>query len=807
MDGQWVGVVNSGVRQRFEAVRPGDHTVSAVGAGLTPQSAVVTCASGAICRWDLLPMAGEGDALPAPPALGDLNVRNDSGHTVLVTQPNGGTNQLFARSSQHIRNVASGELRLRVTVPGTDFVQMQTVTVRPDVSTDLALAVPTGSVQIMNKTGEAIILHIDGRRSANIPDNTTHTESGLLRGVRDLMAVGDRTKRVHRHTIHIADAAGQTLTWDLTAASGTLVIKNTTDQELLLSLGDQSLGTLAAQSVREFDSLPMGANQLSAAVAGSESTWRTDILLSTNQKNQWTVSDTHGAVMVVNERTEAIEIHHHNRTLAVVPPNQAMLLDRLAAGKQPLVAFGTTSHRTERKAIHVNAQHGQRWVLGPTATQLHVINKMPEEVSIYVDRLLMGAVAANGEVIFTQLSAGKRVLEAVGAMSGKRISRTRDMAPDQTTAWDVQAAVGQLRVTNRTDETLLTPPGMRHQAEHIVVGQPMDFSIPVGTQQVHLIGQDSGQSYGKRLTITAGKNSVWEVQPMMGKLHVFNRTAESQSIQIDRTPAGTVAAGKQRTFGLRSGPHRLVATAEKSGMAIANTARIVHGHSASWTLRPAQATVRIVNNTGEVLDLRLNGETLGHLEADGERLYGPFPPGAHKFSALGRWSGSGQEAALTLRGGRTDTWEVLPQYGSVQIQNQRLESIRVKTSGHAPVVVQSQETHVLSLPQGRHLIEIEGTKTHAHFIRAVALRPHRTLAVVAPLGPAAIRVENTLPVAVRVQANQSLLGTVPAQSTVSFPLSKLGWVTLEAVGPDERLRWHRRIRLDEDRETRWRIVP
>ncbi len=551
----------------------------------------------------------------------------------------------------------------------------------------------------------------------------------------------------------------------------------------------------------------MGERIIRASTPDGQSAWQAQLLLSPNQTTHWTVSSRHGAVTIVNERQETIEIHHRKQTLASVRPGRSVLLDRIPTGSQTLTAFGTTSHSSENRVFAIDAQRGQRWVLETTPTQLHVSNKMPEEITVYVDRQLYGSLPAKGEVIFTQIAAGKRVLEAIGAASGKRIMHTHTIEANKTSVWDVQTEIGHVLVTNQTDEPLLTPPAMRHQLEHIRVGQQVRLTIPTGPRRLHLIGRQSGESYGERFLIVPKKNAVWNVQTRTGQLHVFNHTKETQDLRVDGTPTGSVAPGKRSTFILRTGPHKLVATAQKSGQAIANTATIFHGHASSWSLRPAQATLRVVNTTGEVLDLRLNGDTLGHIEIDGERTYGPFPPGPHRVDALGRWSGGSHSTRLTLKSGRTDTWEVTPQHGSVHIQNDRQEAIRVQIAGQETRVIPPQQTMTVSLPQGRHLLELIGNKTRAFFVRPIALRPNRTIVVVAPKGPASVRVENTLPVALTVHANQSLLGTVPAHSSVTLPVRSFGWVTLEAVGPDDTLRWNRRIHIQEDREMDWRINP
>ena len=807
MDGWWLGEVSAGQRGQFRAIRPGNHQIEARFTRLSEQRSSVDCMNGQVCRCTFLPGADEGVALPAPPALGSLRVTNPFPHIVHLRIGDREERQLLPGTTIHAQDLSAGDQILQITIPGSRTTQALTVPVVGNQEQAVTLALPTGSVDVINQTGEAVRILVDGLEKTTVPDQRTQTLGQLLAGVRTLTAIGEQTTRVHRHTVHLSDISATHLKWDLRAALGTLLVRNQSPHTLSLSMDGKALMDLETRKEHTLTNLPLGVHSFEASLPDQSGHWRTTLSIATGHDTQWTLDEGRGTLWLTNHLTEAVEVHLDEATLAIVPPRGSTILDALPAGQQSISVYSTVSRHIQKRLVSISPHHSARWEITQPIARFHVKNQTPEEVTVYVDRQPLGRIASGKEVIFTQVAPGRRLVEAAGALSGKSIASTLDIPASQTTVWDVESATGTVMVVNQTDEVLIAPPGLRHQGESLGPNISTTYSIAAGNRLLHFVGRASDQSYQHRLLVVEDTTTTWEVKPLEGSVLVFNRTATPQQIIIDKIAATTVAPGKRHTIRLRAGPHHMVAVSTVNSRAVMATLMVRSQVTASWVLQPAQGTVRIVNHTAEILDLRINGAPLGYVVRDSERVFGPFPPGKHKLLALGRWTHTVYETTSHLVDGRTEVWEVHPAQGRVVVGNRRDEAIRIVVDGETHQTLAAHKKVTMSLPLGGHLLELVGVSTHEIFRQRLRIQPNRTYAVEAPAGPAQLRIINALPVPLTIEINGTVTGTVAAQSEQVITLRNLGWVEIHARGPDTTLSWYRRLLVNDDREQTWHLEP
>ncbi len=807
MDGWWLGEVSAGQRGQFRAIRPGSHQIEARFTRLTQQKSSIECIGGQVCRCTLLPGADEGDALPEPPALGSLRVTNPFHNTVHLRIGDREERQILPGTTIHARDLPARDHLLQITIPGSRSTQTLTVPVVGNQEQAITLALPTGSVDIINQTGEAVRILIDGLEKTTVPDQRTQTVGQLLAGVRSLTAIGEQTARVHRRTVHLSDTSATHLTWDLRATLGTLLVRNQSAHTLTLSMDGKALMDLEAHKDHTLTDLPLGVHSFEAILPDQSGHWRTTLAIATGHETQWTLREDRGTLWLTNHLVEAVEVHLGETTLAIVPPGGSTILDALPAGQQAVSIYGTVSHHLQKRLVRISPHRSTRWEITQPIARFHVKNRTPEEVMVYVDRQPLGRVASGKEIIFTQVSPGRRLVEAAGTLSGKTIASTLDIPAAQTTGWNVESATGTVTVVNQTDEVLIAPPGLRHQGESLAPNVSTTYTITAGNRLLHFIGRTSDQSYQHRLVVFEAAATTWEVQPLEGSVMVLNRTSTPQQIIIDKIVTITVPPGKRHVLRLRAGPHHMVAVSTVTSRAIMATLMVRHQLAASWVLQPAQGTLRIVNHTAEVLDLRIDGATLGYVVRDSERVFGPFSPGEHKLVALGRWTHTVYETTSHLVDGRTEVWEVHPAQGHVVVDNRRDEAIRIAVDGETHQTLAAHKRVTISLPLGGHLLEMTGVRTHETFRQHLRIQPDRTYAVEAPAGPAQLRVINALPVPLTIHINGAVAGTVAAQSEQVMAFRDLGWVEIHARGPDTTLSWYRRLLVNDDRELTWHIEP
>jgi hypothetical protein len=330
----------------------------------------------------------------------------------------------------------------------------------------------------------------------------------------------------------------------------------------------------------------------------------------------------------------------------------------------------------------------------------------------------------------------------------------------------------------------------------------------VGSRALLLIGADSGLTYSQSFQIHASEEpTVWTVPRQEGLVQVRNQTPEAQRVTVDDGEAFTIDPGSAQRLRLRAGQHALVAVGSESHAAQNTTVTVRGAALHTWDIRPSVAYLRVINLTGETVELRKGDQTLGRIEAGTTRRYGPWSSGEVSLTAQGAVSRALYHVQVALVGGRIEAWELQPARGAVEVHNARAESIRVLRDGEVQVRIAAGESTVFDVPIGPCLIELIGQSTHAIFRHRFRVQPDRTYTVAAPEGPATLILSNPLPVPVDILIDQVARGTVAANGELRIPLARHGVRVIEALPQGEYPRQHRRITVDSDRLYSWGLQP
>ncbi len=792
LNGWTLGVVPPGDRRIFRHLRPGDWPLSAHRPLYTTKRHRTQGVAARTTVWEILPPP-DRTPLAVPPALGAIRVRNPTERDLLLQVDDGPVRSLLAGDTRRLDDIPAGTRSLHVRAPGTRYHRAVPVAVLGGEITAVEAPVEVGRLEVSNTTGEAVRILIDGIERRTVADRVVARIDDLLVGVHDLRAVGAVTRRESLRRVEIA--ADAVLEWDLSAASGRVRLRNRTGERLALAVDGAPRGELATGADASFEDIPLGRRLVTAEGKTTSYRWSAELPVVAGHARTWTIREDAGTLRVRNELQDTLEVRLGGRVLGTVPPDAERFFDDIPGGKQAFSVFGRRSKRIVRRTLDVTPAESVTWEVRTPEARLHVRNRTPEDVIVYADRRPLGRVKSGEELVFTQLPTGDRLLEARGVVS-KEVNRQARTFAEDVQIWDIARSAGRVRIVNASGETLVARPGLLGR-QGVASGATADVLLPVGHRILHLIGQRSGESYHKRLEIRADETLEWRVGALSGVLHVFNRTAEAQRVAIDGGEPFLVSAGKDRRVTLPIGRHRIVAVGERTKNAGQGTVRVRNASSHPWEIVPGLASVRIENKTPEIVDVRRDGEPLGFVEADGMRTFGPWPAGDRTLTAQGRWSRAIYEVQIDLRPGRVEAWTLVPARGALLVSNRRDEDVRVLPA--------NQQVRI-EVPLGKRLVELIGRDSHATFVHRVRVRPDRTYSVDAPAGPAELIVANRLAIALTLRIDGVDRGVVEPQGETRIPLPFSSKVDVYAVAPGSRLRWHRRLKVADDRVHRWEIT-
>ena len=803
VNGWTVGLVRSGSRARFRHLSPGEARLTALSPGYQLKETALTLARASTSTWELIPPPDTGRALTSPPEFGTITLANQTKKDLEFTVDGGPPRTLLGGEERTVRDISAGERVVLWTVPGTLYRRAVTVAVPPGGVIRIPAALEVGTLSIVNQTGEVVRLFIDGIEQQRVSNGATELLESVLVGVHRLRGVGEDTGKEHFWTIHMDDRGA--LTWDLSDTSGRLSLHNHTGETLKLTIDGKESGALEPGKTLEFKELALGVREVAAAGQTSSYRWTAEIPIRTGHTSVWRLRSDRGTLRVENRLTEAVTVHVQGEVRGSVEPGGSLFLDTLPMEALRVDVQGDVSKALRRRQLTPSAGASVVWLVTEPEATLHVRNKLTEEVMVFADGHPLGRVGADAELIFTQVPPGERILEAIGQTSGHKIVTRQTVSAATLLVWDVAQSAGTVTVENRSGEALQLPPQYRSQAETIPTGRTLTLQLPVGHRMVHFIGATSGVSYFKRIWIRDSVPAHWLIGEQVGIVHVYNKTGEAQVVRVGTKEVLTVPPRSDRTLRLSVGAHQLVAVGADSKEAQNGTVVIRSKVVQPWEIRGRVGSLRILNQTEETLELRRDGGVLGRVAKGASTRFGPWPPGKYRLTAQGSWSHAIYERHIDVRAGRIEVWDVLPARGALLLVNERNEEIRILLDREAVGTVPANGKLRMEVPLGSHLVELIGVETREPFTHRVRVRPDRTYTLAAAAGPGQLRIKNELPFALQIQVDLMDRGSVEAGGEAVIPLTGRGHFTVHAIGPGGKVRWHRRIRLDVDRELKWVI--
>ncbi len=383
---------------------------------------------------------------------------------------------------------------------------------------------------------------------------------------------------------------------------------------------------------------------------------------------------------------------------------------RLVAEAQLLLVAG----RTARFAVL--PQDGQAPLPEPPALGTLVIeNRLAEELRPRIDGRPLRPVLPGDRRAFPDLAAGPHAVEAEAFGTPRRLATTLDVPPDGAVTWVVDEPRGTLVVTNGTAETVLLRIDGRERGG-IAPGERFEAPLLLaGTHELEATARDSRTVYRATVDVPQGGVIDWPVTADSGAVQVENRSAEAFTVAVDGRPAGTLAAGGQLRVGdLTVGEH-VVAVLDSSGRA--RYERRIHlgsGETSVWPLDPRYGWLRIVNNTGEPLLVRVDGAPADEVPAAQVLDLNRIPVGPRRVETLttATHSFAAHDVVVSAETGTTIAAE--PHPGRLTVCNPRQEAVRVFREAVflADIAAGACLTHD-STPGGAQLLEAVGEKTSA----------------------------------------------------------------------------------------------
>jgi hypothetical protein len=303
---------------------------------------------------------------------------------------------------------------------------------------------------------------------------------------------------------------------------------------------------------------------------------------------------------------------------------------------------------------------------------LRVTNNTAENLNVLVDGQMLGQVAPGQTAVFNHVPAGYKGIVLTNPFGQVRSNGRFFLPINGSYTWTVGASAyaigpaplvpveiprGSLQIYNR----FLVPANIfigERPRGTILPGQTaVYYNLRVGTRVLRALTLEGMELYQQTVNIVPGSRTYVNLTPQVGFIRVVNSRPEPLEILLDGAPVpfllqpGRVA----RIPNVRPGTRSLIARV--GGVEVQRTmAPVYAGQTYTWYVRAPSGNIRVVNQTGEILVLNVDGNPQGTIGPGQERILPDLPAGLHKLFATDSRGTMRNPTDLLLGQGETRLW-------------------------------------------------------------------------------------------------------------------------------------------------------
>ncbi len=541
---------------------------------------------------------------------------SDSTGDLLVENRLDGAVELFLGSEQ-VATLAPGESRaVRGLAPGPALFEARTAAGRvlrqdfviaPDTAQTWILELATAELMVRNRTGEAFMLHMDGRQVMAVPHR------GAVRfptsaGMHQVNAVCELTGHTEGQTIDVP--GGRLVEVAFGPLGGRLYLENRTERTLRFFRNGNPLQQLDPGKWAELGGQPLGTSLIEVLdeAGGTVLSRQVAIAARGEARAEVVVSTTETPVQVRNETGEAVRVGPEARTeKRVIPSGETA--EVFLAGTAGVLKFKgeSTGNRYDRK-VEAPAEGTLELVLDPVTGGIVVENTTRRPLVVRLDGELWGPIAPGATLRRDRVAPGLHQLGAVTDAEEPFDEVSCRLVADSWYVWVLQEKSGRLRILNRAGEDLRLsrdgePAGVLPDGAEVRLGE-----ITPGPLSIEAVGLRSGQFHRFTARVAADKVTQWTVRPAAGAVRLHGFEGSGAEIFVDGTSVTYVPAGVAEpvTLPLQPGP-RVVKTRFDDGHVYTAIVQAIANLESTLFVRGGSPRVKVRNRSGQTIVVHVDG--------------------------------------------------------------------------------------------------------------------------------------------------------------------------------------------------------
>ncbi len=323
----------------------------------------------------------------------------------------------------------------------------------------VTLTNPTGWLTVVNKTDGPI--RATGLLEGQLASlGVASTKRYLVPvGTRTILFVDLTTGTAHKREFTVEP--GAELEWTIKARRGVVVVWNRLDEDLALTIDDDSAGVLGRGKSRALDDLSHGAHKLQAVGLKTERVFTNHIMIVGDEPLAWTLDTTPGRLVLNNATHERVSIDIDSRPYGMVEPESGRIFANVWPGTHVVTVTGTVSGKARDFKVNVDSAQDELLTVEPMMGVVVVDNRARQELLVRVDGDEIARIDAG--VASTQLpvAAGSRFVQIERVGHGDPKGFQLDVQAGHAIHLPIDRPTVRLVVANRTASSLTIRRGDR----------------------------------------------------------------------------------------------------------------------------------------------------------------------------------------------------------------------------------------------------------------------------------------------------------------------------------------------------------
>ena len=386
------------------------------------------------------------------------------------------------------------------------------------------LILPGATLQLVNATGEAQRMTVDGRSLGVLPTGKQKTIGPLIAGTHDLLARGKISQRRDAKRVRVAAGDTMTLTWRPPATW--TQIHNYENEAAHVVVDGVGFGDVAAGGEIRVLGLGAGKHQALLTFVPSGKTKKVELRASPAGEPRGKSSEIE--VTVVNQSDEALDIPLGLSAWGNVLEAGATLHVRV-----PRKTFGATLKGRESGLKYHQDFHAKTdpetmtWRITRPLSLLRVKNLtgVPILVGLPGEHTMTVGV---GKIAQAHVPAGRARLVALAVGGEKKWKRGMTLLAGRELMWQVKSALTALIVTSAYAEPLLVRVDGAARFK-LMPGKSVRFNAHAGAHRVETRAVRTGTAAVLELDLQDGERRLLAIKPPTGSLRL---TAGTQPVTV-----------------------------------------------------------------------------------------------------------------------------------------------------------------------------------------------------------------------------------------------------------------------------------